>query len=159
MLPAEAFADVVTFLLLFDLGALALTNAICSSLAIKASTMIRWEAFPDLQFYIWSDVMQFFRGDLLVANLNFPNEIAMEEFIADGFLNCIFEDVEISPYLSKDLLDAIGRVVDSVVVKGTLRLPFVSPSRLNVVRKFRNIEVSISFVYLRYCVRRVTEVE
>lgn len=40
MLPTETFAEAVAFLPLFDLGALAVADAMCSSLAVRASTKI-----------------------------------------------------------------------------------------------------------------------
>lgn len=64
MLPPETFAEIVAFLRLFDLDALAVTNASCSTLAVKASTALRWEEFPDLRFYISSQLLEITRLNL-----------------------------------------------------------------------------------------------
>lgn len=52
VLQTETFDEVVAFLDLFDLSALAATNELCSSLAIKASARIRWEEFRDFRLFI-----------------------------------------------------------------------------------------------------------
>lgn len=149
MLPTEAFAEAVAFLRLFDLSALAVANALCSTLAVKASTCVRWEEFPGLSFAFmngWLQVMR--RNDTdnwqLVANVFFPSETAMAEFIAAAFPNCIFEDVTIFRFVSKRILDVIGRVAGSVVVKRLLRIPcgMNRDDSLNLVRKFRKVKVS-----------------
>ncbi|KAH7698425.1 hypothetical protein AAVH_34482, partial [Aphelenchoides avenae] len=133
MLPAEAFAEAVAFIRLFDLSALVVTNALYSSFAIRASTAIRFEEFPGLRFLlIWNriEVSRTFDasmngdGPLLrehVASLTFASENDLAEFVAAAFPYCIFEDVGILP--SRNLLDAIGRVADSVIVNGALGLP------------------------------------
>lgn len=63
MLPTEAFGEDVTFLRLFDLHALVVANALCSSLAVEASRRVRWEEFPGLRFDIWKDSVLIFRSD------------------------------------------------------------------------------------------------
>lgn len=103
MLPTKVLAEAVAFLCLFDLKTLAVNNAPCSSLAVKASTVIRWEEFPGLHFVIANHSIGIFRCfdsskydakrrscRVLVANLTFPNETATSESIAAAFPSCIF---------------------------------------------------------------------
>lgn len=128
MLPTETFAEIVAFLRLFDLGAFVVANAMCSSLAIKASAAIRWEEFPDLRFYISDQLIEITRlsqndedgsyDPQHVATLTFRRVKETIKFIAIAFLNCIFEDVSISGSASKRLLSAFGRVANSVIIKG-----------------------------------------
>ncbi|KAH7680105.1 hypothetical protein AAVH_41524, partial [Aphelenchoides avenae] len=154
MLPPDAYADAVAFLRLFDLSALAVTNALCSSFAVRASTAVRFEEFPGLQFLlIWNriEISHVFDASMNgsgpfhwkhVANLTFVSEDDLHEFVAAAFPNCIFEDVGM-PLPSKNLLDATGRVADSVVVSGALGLPARVASADNVldfVREFRKVK-------------------
>lgn len=86
MLPTDAFAEAVAFLPIFDLSALVVTNAMCSSMAVHASARIRWEEFPGLRISIVNGGPPKFVGvDALmnghgpypeVATPFFPNESA-----------------------------------------------------------------------------------
>lgn len=60
MLPTETFAEVVGFLRLADLSALAVTNALCSMLTLEASLGIRWEEFIGLRFYVRKQTIQIY---------------------------------------------------------------------------------------------------
>ncbi|KAH7707922.1 hypothetical protein AAVH_24840 [Aphelenchoides avenae] len=134
MLTVETFAEVVAFLRLFDLNALVVTNALCSSLAAKTSTVLRREEFPGLLFEIWNKVINVFRcfdtrndkyGSFrlqFVAGLSFPTANDMIEFIDAAFPRCIFEHVTIYWSADKHVLDTIARVADCVVVNGILHL-------------------------------------
>ncbi|KAH7706315.1 hypothetical protein AAVH_26458 [Aphelenchoides avenae] len=147
MLPTEAFAEVVAFLRLFDLSDLAVSNALCSTLAVKASTSIRWEEFPGLNFRITNEQIAVIRRSVSQNMsygklLTFEDETATAEFIAAAFPNCIFDNVEILRSTSKPIIDAIGRIADSVIVNGTL-CPYISMSpgeTLEVIRKFRKVK-------------------
>lgn len=151
MLPTEAFAEVVGFLRLFDLSALVVTNSMCSSLGIKASTFIRWEEFPGLRFLVRDGAIKVLRsladedGERwwhTVALLIFANENDTTDFIAAAFPNCIFEKVDI---LSMDILDGVGRVADSIIVTeylGFSTTRICSDDVLSFVRKFRRVKVS-----------------
>lgn len=149
MLLTKVFAEAVAFLRLFDLSALAVTNKLCSSLTVKASTKIQWEEFPDRVFLVLDRCIVFGELELTGVNLGqdcsylFSNETGMVDFVAAAFRNCIFEDSEIS-FGSRPLLDAFDRVADSVIVKGALSLPTsVSPDdSLKIVRSFRKVKVS-----------------
>lgn len=55
------------------------------------------------------------------ANLTFASENDLSEFVAAAFPNCTFDDLAI-PLLSTHILNAFGRVADSMVVKGTVHL-------------------------------------
>ncbi|KAH7697292.1 hypothetical protein AAVH_35626, partial [Aphelenchoides avenae] len=150
MLPTEAFAETVAFLRLFDLSALAVTNLHCSSVAVKASGSLRCEEFMDLHFYVahyWVQAMKCVGIDEYgsfdmqnVELLGFPNEIGMAEFVADAFPNCVFGNM--TAYLNKAVMDALGRVADSIMIKGALILDVsLSPDRsLSFVRKFRQVK-------------------
>lgn len=151
MLPTEVFAEAVAFFRIFGLNALAVTSAMCSKLAIKASAGIRWEEFLCLRFYITNRAIHILRQTdkgvrraRMSLTLTFPSEHDTIEFVAAAFPKCIFEGVTISYHLRKRLLDAIGRVADSVVVKGSLQLPDdVSPDdTLRLGREFRKVKVS-----------------
>lgn len=146
MLPAEAFADVVAFLRLFDLSSLAITSAMCSTLAVKASGSIRWEDFSGLQFLIGDNLLEVTRSQSLhvcmngwavvwrgynndedaafdresVATLALKNEIEMAEFVETAFSNCIVGNIFC--FQSK-FMDAFGPVADSVVITGALWPP------------------------------------
>ncbi|KAH7717602.1 hypothetical protein AAVH_14961 [Aphelenchoides avenae] len=154
MLPTEAFAEAVAFLRLFDLSALAVTNALSSSLAVRASNAIRYEEFPGLRFlFVWDriEISRMYDASVNgdgpfdwqhVASLTFASANDQVEFFAAAIPNCVFEDVDI-PLPSKNLLDAVGRVADSVVVNGALGLPaslVSAPVVLNFVRKFRKVK-------------------
>lgn len=128
MLPNEAFAGSVAFLRRFDLNTLAVTNALCSTIAVKASAKIRWETFPSLSILVADEWMQIVRRIeeptcQFVTNICFPSESKTTEFIAAAFPNCIFEDLTLFR-TSKYLLDVIGRVADSIVVKGAICPPY-----------------------------------
>lgn len=127
MLPTETFAEAIAFLRLFDLGALVVTNALYSSLAVKASTHFRCEEFSGLLFYVWNRSIEVFRltNDAslswkFVTAMTFSTVDDTAEFVVAAFPNCIFEHVSISNFLSVHLLDAIGRIADSVIIKGVL---------------------------------------
>lgn len=149
MLPTEAFADVVAFLRLFDLSALVVTNALCSTLVVKASTRIRWEEFLGIRVCIenrWIRISRCSDRKHLVS-LNFSTETANAEFVAAAFPNCILEDVIIMSTSCEPLFDAIYRVADSFMIKGTLQLPaLTSPEdSLDLVRKLRDVKVTHFF--------------
>lgn len=156
MLPTEAFAEVIAFLGLFILNALALTNAFCTSLAVAASSSIRWERFPGLEISIRSREIRIIRHyhspsdhdysyPLLETILTFPSEKDTIEFVVAAFPNCIFENL-ILWHVSKELRDALGHVADVVVVKETLHLPqrMSHDESIGLVRKFRKTKVSFS---------------
>lgn len=166
MLPIEAYAEAVAFLRLFDLSTHGLHG---STLAVEASSKIRWEEFPGLCFDIWDTGIHIYRkvgapngGDgsyrlQYVTSLTFLSSTATVQFVAAAFTNCIFEDMDISIFLRKDILDAILGVANCFIIKGTL-----SHSRnlnaevsLNLVRKLRKIKVSSFSIFLRhYAFRR-----
>lgn len=162
MLPTEAFTDVVAFLRLFNLKSLVVTNAFCSSLAAGASTGIRWEEFSNLRFNISTSMIEIFvvsRDDNVlfrsrrVANLTFPNETATAEFADAAFPNCIFEEMELLSS-SKQLMDTIGCVADSVIIKGALLLPgsMSVEDSVDAVRKFRKVKASLFMHFLLHAV-------
>ncbi|KAH7711830.1 hypothetical protein AAVH_20876 [Aphelenchoides avenae] len=158
MLPTEAFSDAIAFLRLFDLGALLVANSVVSSIALKASTAIRWEQFPGLKLYIaqrWIDIGRIPSPDdrdgqyrwNRVAMLIFRSVDETAEFIAAAFPNSIFDVVVFSsfismPLASKPLVDAMDRVWDSVIVTGALNLPYAMglDDALILVRKFRKVK-------------------
>lgn len=159
MLPTETFAEVVGFLRLSDLSALVVTNAHCSTLSLGASSGIRWEELTGLRFYITKQRIQIFSDFVrdadgsfhtqLVTYFTFPNETDTAEFVVAAFPNCVFETMVIASFLSKPLLDAIGEVADSVIIKGALHLSGsvarwseYSRDVFEVARKFRNAKVS-----------------
>lgn len=156
MLPTEAFADAVAFLRLFDMKALLITNAICSSHAVKASTVIRWEEFPSFRFEISKRMIYVSRACpeeegswpcfSVVTRLAFADENEMREFVTAAFPNCIVEDFIISGFspAGNDVWDAVRRVADCVVVKRALGLPHcMSPDdSLSLVGRFRKVKVS-----------------
>lgn len=155
MLPTEAFSEVIAFLRLFDLKSLAVGNSLCSSLAVKASKMIRWEDLSGLRFHIYNKRFEVYRptdaankddecGWQIVAFLTIANEKETTEFIDTAFPNCIFEDVGTTYFVSEQLLDAVGRVADAVVVKGVLSIDVLKrpDDSLSLVRKFRKVKVS-----------------
>lgn len=85
----------------------------------------------------------------VVARLTFTSELDTAEFVDAAFPNCIFEDVDISPRLNKNVTDAIGRVSDSVIVNEALQLHgSINSSRIKLVRKFRNVKVCSFTVYI-----------
>lgn len=155
MLPAEVFAHAVAFLRLFDLSALAVTTATCSTLAVKASNSIRWEEFAGLLFSIVDDAILIakyigpkcvtgFGPFDVVAFLSFSNVTAMAEFISGALPNCIFEDVDIFSFPGDHLLDAMGRVADSVIVKGAFSHSLLDINRdvsFSLLSKFRKVKV------------------
>ncbi|KAH7695059.1 hypothetical protein AAVH_37887, partial [Aphelenchoides avenae] len=154
MLTVEAFAEVVAFLRLFDLNALVVTNALCSSLATKASTVLRREEFPGLLFEIWNKAINVYRyfdtrndryGSFrlqFVAGLTFRTANDMIEFIDAAFPRCIFEHVTIYWSADKHVLDAAARVADCVIVKGVLHLTdyTTADEPLNLALKFRKVK-------------------
>lgn len=160
MLPTDAIIETVAFLHLFDLQALAATNALCSSLAVKASNMIRCKDFSDLRFGIADGLILIYRriyepdykgGSFhwkFVTDLMFPTLNEATEFVLAAFPNCIVEGVTISTSASETLLDTIGRFAESLIVKGVLRLPrgMSIDDSLSLARKFRKVKVS-SFIY------------
>lgn len=159
MLPPEAFAEAVAFHRLFDLDALLVANALCSSLALKASAAIRWEEFPGLRLYFANQWIYIDRtpeqdGEerrwTPVELLTFPRDDQMAEFVDAALPNCIFEELTLFDLTSKKVRDAIGRVADSIVIKGALRPPYhMSPDdSLELVRKFRKVKVSLSLYSL-----------
>lgn len=129
MLPTEAFTEVVAFLHLFDLSALAVANALRSSIAVKASTCIRGENFHGLRFCVghgWIETIRVPDESMAqrvsfplqsVASLTFAGETDMAEFITAAFPNCVFDDVTIFRFESKHLLDALFQVADSIVIR------------------------------------------
>ncbi|KAH7716264.1 hypothetical protein AAVH_16315 [Aphelenchoides avenae] len=145
MLPTGSFAEVVGFLRLFYLSSLAATNALCSSLAVKASAEIRREELSGLHFKMWNNLIGISRGETqIVARLAFPSETATTEFIDAAFPKCILDDVVLSSSVNKRLLDAIGRVAGSVVVQRVLSLSgnISLNGSLGIARKFRKVKVS-----------------
>lgn len=165
MLPAEAFSEAVAFLRLYDLNALVVTNEVCSSLAVKASNKIRWEELPGLSLHISNKWIGIRRHDAStnhsgivrwksVAVLTFPNEKDTDKFIAAALSNCVFEDVILSWNLSKPLLDALGRVADSVVLKGALCPPYSMShdDSLSLLQRFRKVKVSFAILFLLHAV-------
>ncbi|KAH7694837.1 hypothetical protein AAVH_38111, partial [Aphelenchoides avenae] len=75
----------------------------------------------------------------LVAALSFSTKDDTAEFVIDAFPDCIFDELNISSFLSERILDAIGRIADSVIINGVLRsFGNMTPNEtLNLVRKFR----------------------
>ncbi|KAH7703064.1 hypothetical protein AAVH_29773 [Aphelenchoides avenae] len=153
MLPTEAFAEAVAFLQLFDLDALLLANALCSSLALKASTASRWEEFPGLVVYIanrWigigpSPSLVHEDGQYrcrLVDILAFPSEKELVEFVAAALPNCIFDDIAFNSNLSKQIRDAISRVANTVVIRGVLCPSYnmIRDDTVELVRTFRKVK-------------------
>ncbi|KAH7711831.1 hypothetical protein AAVH_20877 [Aphelenchoides avenae] len=153
MLPTEAFAEAVAFLRLFDLEALLVANAMCSTLALKASTAIRCEEFPGLVMYIanrWvgigpSPSLVHEDGQYrcrLVDILAFPSEKELVEFVAAALPNCIFDDIAFDSNLSKQVRDAIGRVANTVVIRGVLCPSYnmIRDDTVELVRTFRKVK-------------------
>lgn len=140
-LPTEAFTEVVAFLRLFDMSALMVTNVLYSSLAFKASTTIRCEKFPDLNFYIRNRAIRVYRVRQVyvdnrmerrlehVVSLDFQNEPTLAEFIAAAFPNCIFMGVGIERGTGKHIVDAVMRIADSVIVTEALGHGYKDMSR------------------------------
>lgn len=161
MLPTEAFADAVAFLRLYDLSALVVANSLCSSLAAKASTTIRWEDFSGLYFYIYNERIDVYCGSdcysygtLLVAQLRFASENETIEFITAAFPNCVFEKLAILRFAGfqiKPLLDAIGQVIVRGVFIQTRAMTHADT--LNLVRKFRRVKVSFLSYFFAACNR------
>lgn len=161
MLPTEAFAEAVAVLCVFDLHALAVTSAFCSSLAVKAAIRIRWQQFPGLRFCIMEDRIAIFRKNYtspneddssrlqFVAMLIFPSVDDMSRFVDASFSNCIFEDLIVTWTADKKVLDAISRVAEFVIVAGsfTLDVQMSQSGSLNLVRKFRKVTIS----FFRVC--------
>lgn len=131
---------------------LAVANALCSSLAVNASTKIRRGEFPGLELYIRSETIYIFRNPdkHIVATISFESENDLIGFVAAAFPNCIFEDLFISSSVNKQILDAIGRVADSVVVPGVLLVAcrISHDDSLGFVRKFRKVKVSFTLFAL-----------
>lgn len=167
MLPTEAFDEVVAFLRLSELDALLVSNSLCSSLALKASSAIRWQEFPGLQFYVtnrWIDILRQDDEDgqygwNRVAKLTFRSQNETAEFIAAAFPNCVFQDFAIHSYpnLNKLVADSIDQVANSVIIQGLFGPPY-NISHENVVtlaRKFRKVKVSFcsyaSLPHYVYC--------
>lgn len=162
MLPTEAFSDAVAFLRLFDLRAFAVASSLCSSLAVKTLTNIRWEEFPGLHFriekrriVIQRKINSLNKGCGLnrrqfVAALTFTSDNDMIEFVGAALPNCIIEEVTISMSVGKPLLDAIGRVAASVMIKGALCPPYSmgADESLSLVRKFVKVKVSLLRVFV-----------
>lgn len=161
MLPTEVFAEVVAFLRLFDMSALVVTNAPCSSLALNAASGIRCEEFPDLDFYVSDHMIYVCRVHQVhisnqcmerrlkyVAFLDFQNESTMAEFIAAAFPNCVFMGVGLQRGASKQTLDAVGRVAGSVIVTEALGhyRDMSADDSISLVRKFRRLKVTL-FTY------------
>lgn len=156
-MPTESFAEAIAFLRLFDLSALAVTDALCSSLAVKASTKIRWEQFPGLELNLGNHFIEIFRTPgpnevaclhrlHVVTRLSFSSFNDMSDFVAAAFPNCIFDDVVILMYAGQHLLDAIARVADCVIVNGVICLPYKTTHCYThkLVRKFRKVAVCVS---------------
>lgn len=155
MLPTEAFAEAVAFLRPFDMNALAVTSAMCFSIAVKASARIRWEEFPGLAFHIFKKRIEIllarsprkkesaFRLQS-VASLRFASKNETTEFVDAAIANCLFENLAVNNYARKDRMDAIGRVASSVIVKGFLLLDgsINLAESLGVLRRFRKVKVS-----------------
>ncbi|KAH7710478.1 hypothetical protein AAVH_22246 [Aphelenchoides avenae] len=123
MLPTEAFAEALAFLRLFDLGAVVVTNALCSALSLKAANGVPWEELPGARCFIREHLIEIFdtfkkdeNGALLpscVASLSHPNDPAITRFVAaSSFPNCVFEHLVISRFPSEPFSDAIDRVED-----------------------------------------------
>lgn len=132
MMPTEAFAEVVAFLRLCDLCALAVTTRCVLRLHAKPLTGFDGKISRALTLSLRTDGSQFLAelytlmhvdGSLrwpFVADLTFPSEIDTTEFVSASFANGVFECVTFAGSPSKQLLKAIGRVADSVIVKGSL---------------------------------------
>lgn len=157
MLSTEAFCDCVAFLRLFDLSALAVTNALCSSVALKASAAIRCEEFPGLRFYVVDCNIYILESTprkdedgraafFLVKSMGFSSENDLAEFVTEAFPNCIIDNLDVLPDPAAPVLDAIFRVADSVVGK-TLRLPgnMATSDSLQLIRKMRKVQVGFLF--------------
>lgn len=145
MLPTEVFAEALAFLRPFDLRALAVTNALCSSLAIKASTRVRWEEFPGIRLFIEARRLEIWRGYMhSIATLAFKSENRMIAFVAAAFPNCIFDDIIIVGFPSERLLDAIGQVADSVIIRETFShySSVNTGDSLGLLQQFRKVKVS-----------------
>lgn len=84
------------------------------------------------------------------VELTFPDAAATAEFVATAFANCTFDDVDILQSASRPILDAIGHIADSVIVKGVLNYSKAISlfDSLDFVRKFRKVEVSLFAIFL-----------
>lgn len=165
MLPTKTFADAVAFLRLFDLSPLLVTNSLCSSLAVEASTSLRCEAFPGLAFYVLDRGIAvgtleggsaFATGSMDVIFVLFSTDAEIIDFLATALPNCIFEDLEIACD-NEHLLDALGQVAESVIVRGAFSLPAsVGPDdSIGIVRKLRKVKVSFFAVSMRHVASRM----
>lgn len=128
MLPTEAFADVVAFARLYNLKSLMVTSALCSAIATKTSSSIRWGDFSDFHFCIYNERViierkvecQYHRWQP-VAALTFTSTKDTTEFVVAAFPYCAFEHLTFFQIGAR--VDAVAQVADSVVVKGALFLP------------------------------------
>lgn len=95
-------------------------------------TKIRWEDLTGLVIWISSTWILVFRRNKtpkgnnglvsprFMSTLTVSSEDDTIEFAIDAFPNCICEGIVIYHAPSKPLLDATGRVADSVIIEGVL---------------------------------------
>ncbi|KAH7701877.1 hypothetical protein AAVH_30985 [Aphelenchoides avenae] len=132
MLPTEAFTEAVAFLSIYDLNSLAVTNALCSALAVASASKMRWEEFRGLRIrigYNWIAVERLIPRDdytehecLNVAQWGF-SEVDMANFIAAAFPNCVFEGLIFHCRPGEHVRRALDKVAHSIVILSVLRRP------------------------------------
>lgn len=125
MLPAESFADSISFLGYYDLGGLKLANRQCAAVANQCADAIRLFDFSDFAFFIENNgifVLQQgfgFVSDLLVCRLELNRGKDMCDFISDAFRNCTVGQFILSS-IHRQVLRAISVVAQTVPIERAL---------------------------------------
>ncbi|KAH7729754.1 hypothetical protein AAVH_02228 [Aphelenchoides avenae] len=94
MLPDHVFADVVDFLHRYDLDALLLTDALCSTLAQSAAASTRVFDFSEFRFSITASVVEVTNRPMWIriqpshTRLQFKHTGELIEFIREALRNC-----------------------------------------------------------------------
>ncbi|KAH7669943.1 hypothetical protein AAVH_42835, partial [Aphelenchoides avenae] len=124
MLPAETFADVVSFLGYYDLGGLKLANKLFSARAQQCADAIRLFDFSDFEFEINDRFTVVERlepegSSHEVCTLEHASVESFAEFVAEAFRNCAVGRLTLVTR-PKHVLNALRSVADTVTVAGTL---------------------------------------
>lgn len=139
MLPAETFADIVSFLGYYDLGGLKLASKLFSVVAVQCADLTHLFDFSDVAFYVGTNLIHVYRlrASLLswACQLDFNEEKSMTEFISEAFRNCNVGRLMLC-VSHNNVLHAVKAVANTVTV-----------ADLHVaVGMFRNVEELVEYV-------------
>lgn len=148
MLPAETFAEVISFLAYYDLGGLKLSNGLSSAVAQQCADAIRLFDFSAFSFLIHDTQVEVLRlcsdgSALLVCRLELVSEKNVIEFIIQALRNCTVGCLALVRRF-EHVLHAISMVADTVTVDNlrvTVEAFTTAQQLIQFLDSFRRVQV------------------